>query len=84
MSAKYFDNSWHSSSPGESIALTVRLVLCWTAVAVRIGGKASRDKSIKRVFGWDDVFIVAALLIGSAGPITTLWSKPSAPFVPHH
>lgn len=76
MSAKYFDNIWHSSSPDESITLTIRLIVCWTAIAMRICGKLFRKRStLVRVFGWDDLLIVVAVVIGSGGPITVLWSE---------
>ncbi|KAF2786129.1 hypothetical protein K505DRAFT_422622 [Melanomma pulvis-pyrius CBS 109.77] len=72
-SAAIFDNSWHSSNPNESITLVVRIILCWTAVGIRVGGKLARKQSRGSIY-WDDFFIVIALLLGSIGPVVTLWA----------
>ena len=72
MSAKYFHNNLHSASPEQSTALILRLAFCWVAVGLRLGGKLAKRPFR---FGWDDVLIIAALLVGNVGPILVIWSR---------
>jgi hypothetical protein len=73
MSSAYFDNKWHSSSPSETIAGIVRVVLCYIAVAARLFYKVK--KGGKRSLAWDDFLIVLALLISTVSPGIVLWGK---------
>jgi hypothetical protein len=71
-SSTAFDNRWHSSSPAESTAFVVRLVISYVAVGARTYYKIGRDK--KNLY-WDDLLIILALISSTIGPAVVLWGK---------
>ena len=72
---KIFANKWHSSDPGGSEALTIRMVITYVIVSIRIYCKIAKGspKPMLKRFGLDDVFILLALIPSTLGEGIVLW-----------
>ena len=68
---KDFNNSWHSSDPRLAEAWTVRIILTFLAVTIRLYCKATRS-GVKR-FSWDDAAIVFAFITSTVAAGVLLW-----------
>ncbi|KAF2821462.1 hypothetical protein CC86DRAFT_359293 [Ophiobolus disseminans] len=72
---KIFANKWHSSDPGGSEAMTIRMVISFAIVAIRIYCKIAKGtaKPAIRRLALDDIFILLALVSSTIGQGVVFW-----------
>jgi hypothetical protein len=75
--AAIFDNKWRSSDPGGSEAMTIRMVITYTVITIRLYCRIAKspNKPLRERLGWDDVFILLALFTSTIGQAVVFWGK---------